>query len=47
MKDLTTHDNIQIQEPALNVNSHADLVKMGPSGFETEFPRKDNYFMTK
>jgi len=31
----------------LKVDSHADLVKMPPSGFETSFPRKDNYFMTK
>lgn len=34
-------------KPAENHDDHANLVKMPPAGFETTFPRKDNYFMTK
>jgi len=47
LKGLNVPDDIKIEEPILKVDSHADLVKMTPAGFETIFPRKDNYFMTK
>jgi len=44
---LTSAHNLKIEEVTIAHDSHADLVKMTPAGFETSFPRKDNYFMTK
>jgi hypothetical protein len=41
-------NNIKIEEQVLKpADSHDDLIKMTPAGFETTFPRNDNYFMTK
>ena len=48
LQDASSLNNIKIEEPISKPHdSHDDLVKMTPAGFETEFPRKDNYFMTK
>ena len=48
LKDASSLNNIKIEEPISKpADSHDNLIKMTPAGFETKFPRKDNYFMTK
>ena len=47
LRDRSIAHNIKIEETVIKHDSHDNLVKMTPSGYETKFPRTDNYFMTK